>query len=50
MGAIATGKDADLFVATGDIMDHRTGVTHVLIDDRAVARRDTECVDSPKAS
>jgi imidazolonepropionase-like amidohydrolase len=32
MGAIATGKDADLFVATGDIMDHRTGVTHVLID------------------
>jgi len=32
MGAIAVGRDADLFVATGDIMDHRTGVTHVLID------------------
>jgi imidazolonepropionase-like amidohydrolase len=32
MGAIAPGRDADLFVATGDIMDHRTGVTHVLID------------------
>lgn len=32
MGAIAVGRDADLFVATGDIMDPRSGVTHVLID------------------
>jgi imidazolonepropionase-like amidohydrolase len=34
MGSIAPGKDADLFVATGDIMDHRAAVTHVLIDGR----------------
>jgi imidazolonepropionase-like amidohydrolase len=32
MGAIAVGRDADLLVATGDIMDSRSGVTHVLID------------------
>ncbi len=32
MGAIAVGRDADLFVATGDVMDHRSGVTHVFID------------------
>jgi len=32
MGAIERGKDANLFVATGDIMDHRTQVTQVLID------------------
>jgi len=32
MGTIAPGRDADLFVATGDIMDPRTEVTHVLID------------------
>jgi len=32
MGAIAVGRDADLFVATGDIMDPRSRVTHVLID------------------
>jgi imidazolonepropionase-like amidohydrolase len=31
MGAIAVGRDADLFVATGDIMDPRSGVTHVLV-------------------
>jgi imidazolonepropionase-like amidohydrolase len=31
MGAIAPGRNADLFVATGDIMDHRTTVTRVLI-------------------
>jgi imidazolonepropionase-like amidohydrolase len=34
MGSIAVGRDADLFVATGDIMDSRSGVTHVLIDGR----------------
>ena len=32
MGSIAVGKDANLFVATGDVMDHRTSVTHVFID------------------
>ena len=32
MGSLAVGKDADLFVATGDIMDHRVSVTHVFID------------------
>ena len=32
MGSIAPGRDANLFVATGDIMDHRTQVTHVFID------------------
>lgn len=31
MGSLEPGKDADLFVATGDIMDHRTQVTHVFI-------------------
>jgi len=32
MGSLAVGKDANLFVATGDIMDHRVSVTHVFID------------------
>jgi imidazolonepropionase-like amidohydrolase len=32
MGSIEAGKDANLFVATGDVMDHRTSVTHVFID------------------
>lgn len=32
MGSLAVGKDANLFVATGDIMDHRASVTHVFID------------------
>jgi imidazolonepropionase-like amidohydrolase len=32
MGSLAVGKDANLFVATGDIMDHRVTVTHVFID------------------
>ena len=32
MGSLEVGKDADLFVATGDIMDHRVSVTHVFID------------------
>ncbi len=32
MGALAVGKDADIFVATGDIMDTRTQVTHVFVD------------------
>ena len=32
MGALDPGKDANLVVATGDIMDHRTEVTHVFID------------------
>jgi imidazolonepropionase-like amidohydrolase len=32
MGSLEPGKDANLFVATGDIMDHRSEVTHVFID------------------
>lgn len=32
MGSLAVGKDANLVVATGDIMDARTQVTHVFID------------------
>jgi imidazolonepropionase-like amidohydrolase len=32
MGSLAVGKDANVVVATGDIMDHRTSVTHVFID------------------
>ncbi len=32
MGSLAVGKDATLFVATGDIMDHRVSVTHVFIN------------------
>ena len=32
MGSLEVGKDADLFLATGDIMDHRVSVTHVFID------------------
>ena len=32
LGSITVGKSANLFVATGDIMDHRTQVTHVFID------------------
>jgi imidazolonepropionase-like amidohydrolase len=31
MGSIDPGKDANLVVATGDVMDHRTEVTHVFI-------------------
>jgi len=34
MGALAPGRSADLFVATGDIMDARTSVTHVFIGGR----------------
>jgi len=32
MGSLDVGKDANLFIATGDVMDHRTSVTHVFID------------------
>ncbi len=32
MGSLEVGKDANLFVASGDIMDHRTQVTRVFID------------------
>jgi imidazolonepropionase-like amidohydrolase len=32
MGSLAVGKDANLVLATGDIMDHRVSVTHVFID------------------
>lgn len=32
MGSIEAGKDANVFIATGDVMDHRTNVTHVFID------------------
>jgi imidazolonepropionase-like amidohydrolase len=31
MGSLDPGKDANLFIATGDVMDHRTAVTHVFI-------------------
>jgi imidazolonepropionase-like amidohydrolase len=32
MGSLDPGKDANIFIATGDIMDHRSEVTHVFID------------------
>jgi imidazolonepropionase-like amidohydrolase len=32
MGSLDPGKDANLFIATGDVMDHRSEVTHVFID------------------
>ena len=32
IGSLSEGKDANVVVATGDIMDHRTAVKHVLID------------------
>jgi imidazolonepropionase-like amidohydrolase len=32
MGALETGKDANVIVTTGDVMDHRTEVTHVFVD------------------
>jgi imidazolonepropionase-like amidohydrolase len=32
MGSLAVGRDANVVVATGDIMDARTQVTHVFID------------------
>jgi imidazolonepropionase-like amidohydrolase len=35
MGALEPGKDANVVVATGDIMDTRTEVTHVFIDGAA---------------
>lgn len=32
MGSLEVGKDASVVVTTGDIMDHRTQVTHVFIE------------------
>ncbi len=32
LGSITVGKSANLFLATGDIMDHRTQVTDVIVD------------------
>jgi imidazolonepropionase-like amidohydrolase len=32
MGSLEAGKAANVVIATGDIMDHRTEVTHVFID------------------
>jgi imidazolonepropionase-like amidohydrolase len=32
MGSLEPGKDANLFLATGDVMDHRSEVTHVFVD------------------
>ena len=32
IGSLEVGKDADVVVTTGDIMDHRSQVTHVFID------------------
>ena len=34
MGSLEVGKDANVFVATGDVMDARTEVTHVFIAGR----------------
>lgn len=33
-GSIEVGKAATLIVTNGDILDHRTNVTHVIIDGR----------------
>jgi imidazolonepropionase-like amidohydrolase len=32
LGSLAEGKDANLVIASGDIMDHRTVITHVFIE------------------
>lgn len=32
MGSLEVGKDANLFLASGDIMDHRSQVSHVFVD------------------
>jgi len=32
LGSLEPGKDGNVVVATGDVMDHRTRVTHVFID------------------
>ena len=32
MGSLEVGKDANLIMTTGDVMDHRTAVSHVIID------------------
>jgi imidazolonepropionase-like amidohydrolase len=32
MGSLTPGKDGNVFVATGDVMDHRSEVSHVFID------------------
>jgi imidazolonepropionase-like amidohydrolase len=32
MGSLEAGKAGNVVIATGDIMDHRTEVTHVFID------------------
>ena len=32
VGSLSEGKDANVVVATGDIMDHRTAIKHVFID------------------
>jgi imidazolonepropionase-like amidohydrolase len=32
LGSLVPGKDANVVVATGDLLDHRTAVTHVFID------------------
>jgi imidazolonepropionase-like amidohydrolase len=32
LGSLSEGKDANVVVASGDIMDHRTGIKHVFID------------------
>jgi imidazolonepropionase-like amidohydrolase len=34
LGSLAPGKDASFFLATGDVMDHRTKVLRVFIDGR----------------
>ena len=34
LGSLEVGKDATTIVTTGDVLDHRTQVTHVFIDGR----------------
>lgn len=51
MGSIEVGKVANLVVATGDIMDHRTQVTHVFIDGepQSLETRHTRLYDAFKS-
>ena len=42
MGSLEVGKDASVVVATGDLMDARTQVTHVFIDGAGIGERGDE--------
>jgi imidazolonepropionase-like amidohydrolase len=50
MGSLEVGKDANVIVADGDIMDHRSHVTHVFIDGvaQSLETRHTRLYDSFK--